>query len=182
MPVPVDPGQRTLQATAPRKKTYTVTVDVPAAGETVTVEIPALEAEPIVLTAGPPATIAATPAPPPGPSLAVLPVVAAGAVGLAGAATAIVFGLETLSVNDDAKKLCPTNVCSQAEKDQHDRLVSDARRDRAISYVGIAVAGVGLATAAVLWWRPGPLRPRATTTVTGAVLPGGLAAAAEIRW
>jgi hypothetical protein len=112
----------------------------------------------------------------------VLPVVAAGAVALAGAATAVVFGLETLSVNDDAKKLCPTNVCVQTEKDEHDRLVSDARRDRAIAYVGVAVAAVGVATAALLWWRPGPLRPRATTTVTGAMLPGGFAAAAEIRW
>jgi hypothetical protein len=182
VPVPVDPGPRTIQATAPRKKPYTVTVEIPASGETVTVPIPPLEPEPLVLRSEPALEKVTVTAPPP---RSPLPALIAGAVGIAGVATAVIFGLETLSVNDQAKQICPTNLCSQSEKTQHDQLVSDARRDRSITYVGIAVAGVGLATAALLWWRPGPLRPRTAAAGIGPrlqLLDRGLATGVEVRW
>jgi len=185
VPVPVDPGPHVVRATAPRKKPFSATVTVAATGgDTVTVAIAALEdlvaavVAPPSAPAPPPAGPASLPVPPAGElvrtprSRSPVPAIVAGAFGAAALATGAIFALQFRSVNDDAKQLCPGNTCLQAEKDRHTQLVSDARRDLTIAYLGAAVGGVALVTAALLWWRPGPLKPAdsAATAATASVL------------
>jgi len=153
LPVPVDPGPHVIQASAPGKKPFSTTVAVATAGDTVKVAIAPLDNAP-------------PPPPPPEPVVRVVqmtapaappsrvPLIVTAGVAAAGFATAAIFGLEFQSANGDAKALCPGNVCTQSEKNQHDRLVDEAQSDRNWVYVGVAVGGAALVTAAILWWRP----------------------------
>jgi hypothetical protein len=156
LPVPVDPGPHVIQAAAPGKKPYTTTVTVAAAGETVKVALQPLQNAPPRPPDPPPAVRVVEVARPAAPSK--VPAVAAAGVAVAGLATAAVFGLQMKSANDDAKALCPGDVCTQGEFDQHDRLLNEARSDRRWLYIGTAVGATALVTAALLWWRPALLR------------------------
>jgi len=160
IPVPVDPGAHVVEASAPNKKKWSVTVAVPGPSEVVHVEIPRLEdveaAVPAVLPIAVTPHLVSTPedsAPgPAAPSLA--PAIVVGAAGVVGVSTAAIFGLRFRSVNDQAKAICPTSIyCTQNEIDTHDAKVSDARRDLTIAYVSAAVGVVALGAAAALWWR-----------------------------
>jgi hypothetical protein len=195
-PMPVDPGPHVIEATAPHKKAFSVTVTLAPSGDTVTVTIARLESEPGAARVEPP------PSEPAAPSVELMRPIArpvstdarpfralaltAGAMGVAGLATGAIFGLAFLSVNGDAKTLCPGNTCTQTEKTHHDRLLAEARTDLSVAYIGAGLGVAALATAALVWWRPGPLRPGkvASLRLRPRLLawPEGLATGAEARW
>lgn len=190
VPVPVDPGDHALEATAPGKRVWSHTATVAEGPTTLAVEVPALEALPPPEVA--PAAVAAPliPAPraaaesPPN-ERSVLPVVALGALGAAAAATSVIFFLNMSSKNQEAEGLCPANNCRTAdEKTEHDDLVDEARRNRTVGYVSAGVAGAALLTAAVLWWQPfrssAPARAAARLEVRPSF--GPLAAKLEVVW
>jgi hypothetical protein len=189
--VPVDPGPHVVQATAPGRIPLSIDVTVGPSGDAPSVTVPALAIDPAILQAAAPPGAAITGAAAPGPP-AVRPaagrVIVAGAIGVGALATAGIFGLMFQSANDDAKALCPDNVCTQSEKIRHDDLVSDARRDRNFAYAGVAIGSAALVTAALLWWRPGVLGSSATSgrvwpTLRLAASGGGAAVAGvEARW
>ena len=191
VPVPVDPGPHVVLATAPGKKPLSIEVTVGPSRDAATVTISPLTIDPgNPHSDAPPGAVAnslpaalAPPAARPSP----IPVIVAGALGATALAVAGIVGLEFQSTNDQAKRLCANNVCTQSEKNMHDQLVSDARRDRNLAYAGVAAGSVSLAVAALLWWRPGLFKPSGTSarlwpTPGVATFGGGGALRLEARW
>lgn len=161
--IAVDAGKYELTAKAPGKKTWKKTVEVKAGTPVVTVEVPALETadEPTAAAVLPKPPVEAKPSPvqPPavpattpaggGPNYRALTL---GGVGVVALGVGTVMGLRYKSNNDDAKDICPSNVnCTAKQIDAHDRLVEDARTQRAWMYVGVGVGALSLAGAAALY-------------------------------
>ena len=180
--VPLDPGKYKIKARAPGKKDWEKVVEVSAAAPVTTVEIPALEADkpaaaPVAHPAAKPKPLA--PASPQdsdrrgGANYRALGLAGAGVVGLGVGA---VMGIKYLGANGDAKKVCPSSHgCSVKDIQDHDRLVADARSDRAWSYAGFGVGGALLVGAGALWYfdRPRPATSKASLQALPVVSPDG---------
>jgi hypothetical protein len=151
LPVPVDPGKHTIEATAPDYKPWSQSVEVTAAGATTAVVIPALEAAP------PPPP---PPAPPVSPPVAPAPVqgswsvqktlaIVAGAVGVVGLGVGTALVLVAKSKYDDSLNHCPKsrNLCDATGVSLRD----DARSSGNVATVGFVVGAAGLLGGVVLW-------------------------------
>lgn len=166
--LPVDGGEIDIEASAPKAKAWSKRVTVKAEQDSVTVEVPALEAE---------ASPVAAPEPAPMPAPTVAPVtppapaedretagetqrtigLVLGGVGLVGVGFGSYFGLRAISKNSDAKELCDGSVC-------HDRrgveLTDDARSSATISSVAFGVGLSALVAGGVLYFTaPSPAEP-----------------------
>lgn len=159
--LPVDPGEHTIEASAPGYVPFSTKVVVGPASDKKEVAVPALAPAPKEPGAGPTAggqTPPANPPPPPrdadsGSGTKTIGLVVAG-VGVAGLAVGSVTGLMAMSANDDAKKLCP-NDGACASRDGVDK--SDKAKTFAlVSTVGFIAGGALLAGGAVLWLTAGP--------------------------
>jgi serine/threonine-protein kinase len=176
-PIPVDPGDVTVEASAPGRKTWRGSVSV-AARAPGQLEVPALESEPV---ASVPASAAeprsksdppAAPAPAPSGAQRTIAVVA-GAAGVVALGVGSVFGLVSAGKKSDADKHCDgANVCD----DEGLGLRRDAISAGTISTVGFVAGGV-LAAAGVVLWVTAPRR----TPATGMTSPG-LRAGVSPRW
>jgi hypothetical protein len=171
-PVPVDPGEITVEVEAPGYKPWSSKVKL-AEGKTEIVKIPKLEAAPAPpVSAAPPPT---TTAPPPGPierrdeatglrtttSYVLLGVGALG-IGVGG-----YFGLRALSKKGDSDDNCPQNRCTQAGVD----LNNDAKSSARIANLGVGLGLVALGAGAFLLLS-GPSTPeRSGSSVSLSVLP-----------
>ncbi|MEZ4294593.1 MAG: hypothetical protein R3B70_06430 [Polyangiaceae bacterium] len=124
--LPVDPGTSKLEVSAPGKKPWSSSVDIPQSAGTRTVEIPALEDAPVVPdatgsatgTAPPTATVAptGTAAPPPGGwSTGRKAGLAMGIAGLASIGVGAVFGGLAASQFGDARASCPDTDCGDQD-------------------------------------------------------------------
>ena len=161
-PVPVDPGEIRIEATAPDHQSWTTSVTVAADGDAQQVEVPRLEpAEPASPTPGgegptpiaPPAGSTATHGPDDAPGswsgqhTAALVV---GGVGVVGVVLGGVFGGLAGSQWDEALSYCndeDTSDCS----DEAGPLSNDATTSATVSTVGFVVGGAALATGVILW-------------------------------
>jgi hypothetical protein len=152
--VPVDPGAHTIEAKAPGKKPWQGVVQVADGGAQVAVAVPPLATDevappvPATLAAGsggPKAKAAPTAESAPATAGVQRPAgwITAG-LGVAGLAVGTGFALAANSKNGQAKGLCPTLSCSQADFDRHTSLVNDARSALTISYVAFAAGGAAL--------------------------------------
>jgi hypothetical protein len=162
VPMPVDPGEHEVSATAPGRKRWSEKKEVTGAGTKVSFAVPELHEDSS-------AAAAITPAPAPEgssrpaetPSLwstqRTLALVAGG-VGVAGAVVGTVFGLQAMSKKDEADAACPSVRCSDANAVQASQ---DALTAGTVSTIGFVVAGVGLAGGAVLWLTA----PKTTTQI-----------------
>jgi hypothetical protein len=152
--VPIDPGTYQVEATAPDKHAWAGEVVVDKAGETASIEVPALQdlAPPVVE------------APAPGPEEASASVamedqgsgagrtvatILLGAVAAGGIATGVVFGMQSKKETASAKKLCTggdgtTCEGGQPELDDLEAHRSSARRAALISYVSLGAGGAAL--------------------------------------
>jgi hypothetical protein len=163
--LPVDAGKYEISAKAPGKKPWHKTVEVKPGAPVVSIEVPALEAlepEPKPAAEEPKAKPAAKPdAPPPvterpvadhgskGPSVRTLTFAG---IGVAALAAGTFMGLKYKSNNDDAKGICPSNVnCKPDDIERHDRLVDDAKTQRAWMAVGFVGGAASLAGAALFY-------------------------------
>jgi serine/threonine-protein kinase len=159
---PVDPGPQRVEVTAPGYDTYTITVNVEAAGR-YEVVVPPLHAadHPAPPAAVAPAVAAEPAAPPPAPPSAdVEPAPAAhssplktvgivvGAAGIVGIGFGTYFGVRAINKNHDAEQACPTTVCSTA--DDYD-LSKQAKDAATASTIAFAVGGAALAAGVVLF-------------------------------
>jgi hypothetical protein len=158
-PVPVDPGDLELRASAPGKAPWLEKLNLPAEPGTVLVTVPPLEDEKKQVAAAPP-----PPAEKKSPEKKTAPVeddsgrgfrsfatVGLLGVGAAGVIVASIMGAQYARTNSDAKEVCPSSFgCTEQEIALHERLVEDARTARTWTYVGIGAAAVGLGGAAVL--------------------------------
>jgi hypothetical protein len=134
--LPVDPGRHVIVATAPGYKRVTIETTVAAEHDAQVVTIPPLEPE------GP---ADAPPAASSGPSAAPWIV---GGVGLAALAIGGGFGVAALVQYHDAKSACPTRMgCSSGAVAESTRAYTFAN----VANGGIAVGGVGVAIAAILF-------------------------------
>jgi len=156
-PIPVDPGTHAIAASAPGKRAWTTDVTVRDNADRVSVSVPILADEPKLLEAN-----AATEAPAPPPTAAEAATalashagatqrtigIVAGAVGVAGIATGIVFGIKAASTWSDAKSKCnPYPYCGANGK----KLSDEAANSGTIATVAFIAGGVALAAGVVLW-------------------------------
>ncbi|MFZ5893438.1 MAG: hypothetical protein ACOY0T_20420 [Myxococcota bacterium] len=156
----LDPGEYEIHASAPGHRAWKTSVTLSAGGGTVTVTVPALDAEDTPRsTAEPPTETAPTTVdlsrprsvekPSHGPPLAswVLFGTAAAAVG-----TSVVLGAVAKSQYDDAN--CPRNVCAtQNDLDDRNSALGKATAASVTFVLGAALAGTG-----VLLWALAPSR------------------------
>jgi hypothetical protein len=185
--VPVDPGPHTIDASAPGRKRWTLTVDA-TEGTLSTVELPPLELEAarIAPSAWPPPTAAEarrTQPPPPdqGPGWPTQRklALAAGAVGAAGLVVGGVFGAKAMTAWDDAKGRCDAGSPRACDPDGVS-LAGDASTFATVSTIGFVAGGALLGLGVVLWVsapsakRAVGLAPTADTRTAGLVLRGTL--------
>jgi len=174
--IPVDPGPHTLEASAPGKQSWSVTVEVGAEAPNVIVDVPKLaDAATATATADtPPAAAAArsaalpdAPAPVRSGSPQRTVAVVVGVVGIAGLGLGTVFGLQAKNYWSDAKQHCrsyPSGCDGQAVD-----LNSKADSHATIATVAFIAGGAALAASAVLWLSAGS---RANEGVALGVGPG----------
>lgn len=144
-PVPIDPGDHVIAASAPNKKPWTKSLKIVAA-EQAMVAVPPLQDE-AAPTAPPPPPPAPAP-PPPETGLGGLRIaaLASGGLGVAGLAAGGIFGGLALSNASDARDHCVTRCDSKGIEDR-----SDARSMADVSTVALIAGGVFLAGGVVLW-------------------------------
>jgi tetratricopeptide (TPR) repeat protein len=195
-PQPVDPGKYELHVTAPGKKDWVKSVEVPRSGD-LTVSVPELddpeaEAPGAAPAAGEEKRAAPAPAndetlssaPAGAPTDLTIPLIVYGGLG-AGAVLGATALILYKSANDDAAAICPTDVnCSHDDIRRHQELVNDARDARTLGYVGLGVAGAAAITGGIIALvrsgREGSAHPRVTA---GPILaPGHFGAAMQGRF
>ena len=175
--VAVDPGSYVISAKAPRKKSWSKTVQVKAgAAAIVTVTVPELlpeeKALPVAAATAAKATAdiptratQAKPAPMPERDRADLnyKALGLGAFGVGAAALGTVMAIRYNSANHEAKGICPASKnCSTDEVDRHQSAVDRASLARTWSYIGFGVAGASaLGAAAFLILEPSRSTKRA---------------------
>jgi hypothetical protein len=175
-PIPTDPGDHTVEAAAPAKKTWSETVKVGPTADQAHVVVPALQDEPAPSAAAPPPAVApppASPAPPPpseqpppqsaGSTQRTIGLVAGGA-GIVGIAVGSVFGVMAMGSESSSKNLCPTSACSNAAAVSDD---SNARSQATVSTVAMIAGGVVLAAGAVIFFTA----PKARSATAIRVMP-----------
>ena len=185
--VAVDPGEHTIEATAPGREAWVkkITVveqkdeavsvgELSVAGKTPVVA-PTTSASnkpaPVpVASSVAPAVTAKQPPPPPPPPAQEKPVEASGSsrgtiglvvagVGLVGIGVGAYFGTQVLSKNSDAEKECNAqNQCSQKGLD----LTEDAKSARTLSYVSFGLGGAALVVGSVLFFTAPSSKPKTT--------------------
>lgn len=191
VPMPLDPGEHRVQATAPGKAPFTLAFTVAPGPSSKTVEIPALGPETAPTgTLAPTGTVAPTgtlaPAQTSAPTATLAPTAAspgvngmfagglvASGVGLIGLVVGGVFGGLTLSKESDAKAICPDKLCpTQEGLDLH----NEARGLSTVSTVGfgvgIAGAGVGLTLLLLSRSSAAPAKTGARPWISPSVGPG----------
>lgn len=173
---PVDPGDHTIEATAPEHEPWKQVVTVPAAGGSAKIVVPALVAAAPTPAAAPAASATAEapapayerPAPTPAPAR---PVddggsdgsaqrtwgLVLGAAGLVGIGVGTWAGLTASAKNSDAKAACPRSPACDTEEGVS--LTHDAESAAALSNVAFGVGGAALVGGAVLWFTAPSGRP-----------------------
>jgi hypothetical protein len=163
-PIPIDPGDHAIEASAPAKKTWSKTTKIGAAAEQAHVVVPSLLDEPgpssaSASVASTPAAAKASAAPPPAPSTPppaqsdgstqrTLGLVIGG-VGIVGVAVGSVFGILAMGSESSSKNLCPTDACASAAAVQDD---ANARTQATVSTVAMIAGGAVLVTGAVIFF------------------------------
>lgn len=149
-PLPFDPGEHKVVATAPGKKPRTMIVSVGA--------IPGLEDFPIEPLEDDSGGRAPVGQPPPAPResrrsppiFGNVPAMIATGVGAGGIAVGAVFGLHAMSKKNAAASDCPDKLCDPDGR----LLISAAQSAATVSTVGFGVGLVGAAAATWLFVRP----------------------------
>jgi hypothetical protein len=160
--IPVDPGEVSVEATAPGRRGWGSRLTLGPGPRTETVVVPELEAESAAATPATPASASLSPAPSASAPRAVVPAIHApqpetgtvqpqgprtlgwivGGVGLAAIGAGSYFGLRAFGKQSDVESNCRGSLCNAAgiEADQ------DAHRAATISTVAFAagLAGVGI--------------------------------------
>ncbi len=197
VPTPMDPGEHTMEATAPGKAPRTATFRVEGEGATVSVVVPPLSDR--------------TPAPPTDPS-PVAPVVApasvptpqnaaaqptdsrpashstdagstqkilgyaAGGLGVAGVVVGALIARQGLAQNQDAEDICRgiETMCPPEDIAHHDDLTRTAKNNFTRATIAFGVGGALLATGAILLLTAGPgTEQPAQTALSAWAGPGG---------
>jgi hypothetical protein len=140
-PVPIDPGPHTIAATAPGYRPWSTRVQVGALGDTVVVDVPALEVLPDASVVAHARSVAAT------KRTAGLVM---GGVGLVGLGVGAIFGLQAIVKVRDANDACPSaGVCTSASAVQENQV---GRNFADASSVTVPVSAAVLAAGAFFFF------------------------------
>lgn len=144
-PVPVDPGEHSLEAVAPERLPWQSTFEV-LVGEEKTVVVPVLEEKPKPPPPKPKPKPAPKPKPPPPESRRPAAYIAGGA-GVLAIGVGTYFGLRAISKSNESDDHCRGTLCDQTGLDRND----EAKNAATISNIafGLGVIGVGVGT--YLW-------------------------------
>jgi len=191
--VPVDPGEVTVEASAPGYLPWKRQLNVDAKGRG-TVSIPVLTSDgsspapapsPTALGVAP-AAVSAEPAPggtPPatsstadseGSSVPVASIVL-GSVGIVGLGVGSYFGVKAMNDADDANELCPDGKCTSQRGED---LMSDARTSATVSNIAFGVGVAALVTGVVLYFAA----PDADETADEGLVPLAVERGAGFAW
>ncbi len=168
---PIDPGEHTVEASAPGYLTATTKVRLTEGGnDSVALT---LEPDPNAPKKTDPAPIVPVTAPPPNPQPdrppppppqeepSRVPAYAALGVGVVGVGIGTVFGVMASSKKGDLEDRCPNKICTTDPADD----IDSGKTLGTVSTVGFIVGGVGLIAGAYLFLTAGPKRT-ATTKVS----------------
>jgi len=175
-PLPVNPGERTIEAQAAGRQSWSRKLAVPKTAGQERIEIPALAA--LATPVAPPPVVDAPASPPLAAPVDVTDVDQARrsrrmlALGIGGAGAVAVgvgaiFGVKAMNKNDDSKSHCQQNVCDPAGV----QLNHDAKSAATASTVLFGVGLVALGAGAWLFFAPA----RGTTTAGVTPTEGGAA-------
>ena len=153
-PIPVDPGEHSVQANAPGRRGWRTSFVLQAGSGPNTIEVPVLVADPTAPPM-PPATAAAKPAsapPPPTPppdhddsdSTRRTVGFVVGGAGLVAIGIGTYFGLRAISKRGDSNDECPGEQCSQTGLDLNEEAQDAATVSNVTFAVGIAAATAGV--------------------------------------
>ena len=156
--VPIDPGDHKIEASAPGKKGFVTTIHS-APGETSTVEIGALEAEPVVppIAPPPPKKDVRPPASPPPSSTIPTGTWIAGGIGVVALGAAGYFSARALGARGDSDDAC-VKGCTEEGVIANDRAKGFADAATVSVVIGVASRATGVAIYV--------LQPRPGTTVS----------------
>lgn len=162
--VPIDPGSYVIEASAPGKKAWSTTIDIPASPGARAVTIPALGDAPVVAAApAAPASPAITPPPAAKARVWTTPHVlgaVAGGVGLTALGVAGIFTARAVSKDAEADEHCDGARCRDREGVE---LSQSARGAAEVSSVMVGVGAVALLGGAILFFTaPSSAAPPAT--------------------
>lgn len=148
-PIPVDPGEHTVRATAPGHHPHEAKISL-AVGETKTLKLPPLEREP-----EPVAAAASSSAPPPvlAPSHRKRNGYIIGGVGVVSLTIGVIFGVRALGKKSEADKVCG-QTCPPEGLKRTDEAYTAA--NIANVGVGLGLIGLGVGTYLVLTAKPSP--------------------------
>jgi hypothetical protein len=143
-PVPVDPGEQTIEASAPGKITWSDTITVGPDGDVRTSTCPVLEDKPALAA---PIAIADEKPPPATISTEQVAGFAIGATAVTALVVGGVFGVRAMGLKSDVDRECPSpSLCSLHAFEAND----DARRAANIATAAFAVGIVGVTGALYL--------------------------------
>ena len=155
-PVPVDPGEHTITATAPGTRPRELKVTVMSDGQTLSVHLPAAEAVPAVGPAASP-PVAGAPAPTRVASNSegrrtvskqrTLTAMLIGGAGVVGVGVGAVFGLMVKPAYDESAAHCNGNYCDATGHEARQNAFTKAR----ISNIAFAAGASALAVGVVIW-------------------------------
>jgi serine/threonine-protein kinase len=155
-PLPVDPGEYSIEVSAPGYETWTTPIKVESGGASASVRVPGLVKRPEDAT--PPPSAQTPPGQAPDLTLKPQPARAAkqglstgqtlglvvGGVGVIGLGLGSYFGVRAISKNSDAEGYCNSdNLCSQPGLDLTDKAKKDATAANIAFAVGGALVAVG---------------------------------------
>jgi hypothetical protein len=153
-PIPVDPGDHTIEATAPGHASWSTIIGAKPGPSSVTVEVPALVASAAPSDTAPPsppppAKKGPPPPPPPeshGPSGQLVAGLVIGGVGLAGIGVGSVFGVMTFGKQSDSEDHCVETRCDAEGVDLRDSASTTAT----VSTIAFGVGAAALVGGIVL--------------------------------
>jgi hypothetical protein len=181
-PLPVNPGERTIEAQAAGRQSWSRTLAVPKTAGQERIEIPALAAVATAVTAPPPTVLETPVGSIPQADLRAdraryarlkLGLGVAGA-GVVAVGVGAVFGVKAMNKNDDSKPHCQMNVCDPAGV----QLNHDAKSAATVSTV---LFGLGLAAMGAGAWLIFS-RPHSSATASVAPTEGGAAVSVAGRF
>ncbi len=177
--VPVDPGEIRVVLSAPGKKTKVQTVVADRPGQTLDVEVSALENAPDATAGGPGIAVQSDAGvrSSSGGGQRTIGLVVAG-VGLVGLGVGGYFGLQSLSKKKDADAYCDGAACREHSGVD---LRDDARGAGNISTVAFIAGGVAVAAGATLYLTA-PKKNRTSVALRPALAPGYAGLGATGRW
>lgn len=168
VPLPIDPGEHTIAATAPGKVKWSTTITVPKEPGEQTVNVPALQDLPVPPAPDPPPAASSQAPPPEAPPAetgwTTQRTVGVGLIGLGvvGLGAGTYFAVSAKGKYDDSVIGCSPadkNLCNAVAVDRR----NDARKDGNIATVAVGVGVVAAAAGVVLFVRGGRPDPRAAS-------------------